>query len=46
MINGDYDLPTINDVEHKEAIIKRALDYKYKEEDIEKVTNIAFLTFI
>ncbi|XP_030854817.1 RNA polymerase-associated protein RTF1 homolog [Strongylocentrotus purpuratus] len=39
MINGDYDLPTINDVEHKEAIIKRALDYKYKEEDIEKIVH-------
>ncbi|XP_041468092.1 RNA polymerase-associated protein RTF1 homolog [Lytechinus variegatus] len=39
MINGDYDLPTINDVENKEAMIKRALNYKYKEEDIEKIVH-------
>ena len=38
MINGDYDLPTINDVETKEVSIKKALAYRYKEEDIEKVT--------
>ncbi|XP_071488926.1 RNA polymerase-associated protein RTF1 homolog [Diadema antillarum] len=37
MINGDFDLPTINEVETKEAAIKKALNYKYKEEDIEKI---------
>lgn len=39
MINGDYDLPTINDVESKESVIKKALEYKYKEEDIEKIVS-------